>query len=139
MTKTLSKTLGLVFLFLWASSFLYASESSKPLEVSMVSLLANPDQYEGRKVYISGYLHVEFEGTAIYLHQDDYLHFIGKNGFWVFLPENIDSLSGINNDCESDRYVGIVGTFTSKFQGHMGGWSGSIENVEHCRNLLRTK
>jgi hypothetical protein len=50
---------------------------------SLVQLLAHPDRYHGEKVQVQGYLHVRFEGTAIYLSREDAEYGITTNGFWV--------------------------------------------------------
>ena len=48
---------------------------------SLVQMLAHPDRYHGEKVQIKGYLHVRFEGTAIYLSRADAEYGITYNGF----------------------------------------------------------
>ena len=90
---------------------------SNPQYVSIAALLGNPDRYEGRAVWIRGYLHASFEHRAIYLSELDYKHYVTTNGIWVEgnIPE------GVN-----DEYASIVGIFTTKSKGHLGAWSGSI-------------
>ncbi len=97
----------------------------------MVQLLANPDAYQGKKIAVSGFLHLEFEGDAIYLHEDDSKNQIYKNGFWVSCKPEIAKKF---NEA-SDGYVMIVGRFSTKTKGHLGLWSGTIEKIE--RVILR--
>lgn len=89
--------------------------------VSMVALIANPEKYEGRQVQIIGFLNLEFEGNAIYLHEQDLEHAICKNGIWVSIDDKHAGLSG--------RYVLLEGVFTAKRQGHLGLWSGEIREI----------
>lgn len=96
-----------------------------PVRLSVISLIANPQQYTGKRVQVAGFMHLEFEGNAIYLHQDDAVHPLYKNGLWV---EFEDSVIPDAKRC-NDHYVIVTGIFNAKDQGHMGLWSGSITNI----------
>lgn len=125
----------LVILLLAVSSF-YAQQSR--FDVSIISLIANPEKYDGKKVRISGFLHVQFEDSAIYLHKDDADHLIGENALWVdyakdpslqpICKEKYDA-SKLMTKYFNGRYVLIEGVFNMKGRGHMGAFSGTIEDV----------
>lgn len=102
-----------------------SAASAQPLDVSLVSLIATPKEFDGKQVRVIGFARLEFEGNAIYLHRDDYLQGITKNGLWldVELPSK-KSAARPNN-----RYVIVEGVFSMKDQGHLGLWSGSIQRV----------
>jgi hypothetical protein len=91
---------------------------------SFVYLLAHPEQFEGRRIHIVGFLHLEFEGTALYLHREDFQKNLSKNGFWVNFRQGIDIPKDV-----SGSYVQLEGTFTSKSAGHFGMWSGEISDI----------
>ena len=55
------------------------SANSEPANVSMVALLASAEKYNGVRVRTYGFLAIEFEGNALYLHQEDYIRGLGKN------------------------------------------------------------
>lgn len=56
-------------------------------DVSLIQLIAQPEKFEGKRVRFIGFLRIEFEGNAIYLHREDFDHGITKNGLWlIFLP-----------------------------------------------------
>ena len=55
-------------------------------DVSLIQLIAQPEKFEGTRVRLIGFLRIEFEGNAIYLHREDFDHGIAKNGLWVDLP-----------------------------------------------------
>jgi hypothetical protein len=38
-------------------------------EVSLIQLIATPERYHGKFVEVIGYMNLEFEGNAIYLHK----------------------------------------------------------------------
>jgi glyoxylate utilization-related uncharacterized protein len=58
-----------------------------PQFVSMVSLLAAPDKYEGKFIRVQGFLTIGFESDALYLHEEDYTYGLTKNSFTLHLTE----------------------------------------------------
>jgi hypothetical protein len=122
-TRTL---LFLLSLICWFAQPLVAAE---PLNVSLVRLIANPKDYDGKVVRVIGFMRLEFEGDGIYLHQDDYKHSIYKNGLWIDTSEDMHK-----RKAELDqKYVLVEGTFNAKMTGHMGLWSGSIQKITRCQ------
>ena len=110
----------------WFAQPLVAAE---PLDVSLVRLIANPKDYDGKVVRVIGFMRLEFEGDGIYLHQDDYQHSIYKNGLWIGASEDMHK-----RKAELDqKYVLVEGTFNAKMTGHMGLWSGSIQKITRCQ------
>jgi len=93
--------------------------------VSLVQLIAEPEAFDGRYVKIIGFLHLEFEGDAIWLHREDCEHRIYKNGLWVHTGQVLRPADARYND----RYVMIVGRFDAQKHGHLGLWSGEINSI----------
>jgi hypothetical protein len=95
-------------------------------DVSIIELLANPTNYDGKRVRIIGFLRFEFEGNAIYLHQEDFERAISKNAIWIDRPGDLSEkqITEVNN-----KYVICQGTFRSGDHGHMGMFSGSLTNI----------
>lgn len=89
-------------------------------------LLSDPDGFDGKRVAIEGYIHLEFEGNAIYLHKEDLTHQISKNALWVSFAEGFKP-----TDCQ-DRYVLIEGTFSAADTGHMALFSGAVKDITRC-------
>jgi hypothetical protein len=85
--------------------------------VSIVSLIAGPDRYEGKAVVVTGFYKAAFEHSAIYLHEDDAKYSIKPNGFW---------LEGRIPDHMQNRYVTVQGIFTTTTGGHLDGWPGTL-------------
>ena len=72
-----------------------------------------------------GYLWLEFEGNAIYLAEGDQKHGLTKNGLWVdFAPGTLEAGREY-----SGHYALVEGTFRAGRYGHMGLWSGTIEDI----------
>jgi hypothetical protein len=103
-------------------------KEEKMYSISLIQLLANPEKYHGKKIHVMGYLNLEFEGNAIYLHKEDYEHSLVKNGFWV----EISNKTMKNGKEINQKYVLIEGEFDMNSHGHMGLWSGSIKNITRC-------
>jgi hypothetical protein len=103
------------------------SSPQHPLAVSLLQLIATPDAFDGKYVRIHGFVCIEHEGTATYLHREDAEHMLTKNGLW--LAANDAAPEGSKEAQVKDRYALIEGRFTAKKKGHMGLWSGSIEDI----------
>ena len=121
------KSITLKILLLVALTSSGSAAGSASVEASLVQLIANPKQFNGKFVRVIGFLRLEFEGNAIYLHQEDYVHAISKNGIWVNLPLDWPHQKAINN-----KYVIVEGVFDAKHHGHMGAFSGEISNLKRA-------
>ncbi|MNM57512.1 hypothetical protein D3C81_687150 [compost metagenome] len=118
--------LSIIF-FMLTSSLAYANDVQ---DVSLIQLIANPDQFNGKDVRVIGFLHLEFEGDAVYSHRDDYEYSIHKNSVSINLSESqIGSWRKL-----SGGYVIVQGRFNSVDQGHFGARSGSLQNITRLGN-----
>lgn len=109
-------------------AFLTAQNGQDPTGVSLIQLISNPDRYDGKVVRLEGFLRLEFEGNALYLHQEDDDRMLTKNAIWV------DANAGMmqrRNDL-NQKYVLLEGTFDAKDHGHMGLFSGSLHKVKRA-------
>lgn len=94
---------------------------------SMIQLISNPDKYHNKHIRLVAFLNIEFEGNALYLHQEDYKNDIYSNGIWLSVNEENKTL--IKKNDLNKRYVLIEGVFNKENKGHMGMWQGSLEKV----------
>lgn len=101
-------------------------ESNEEFVTSLVKLIANPEKYDGKIIRVIGYLNLEFEGNAIYLHKEDYEHGLTKNGFWLDFSGSIKENKKLDF---SKKYVIIVGKFDVRRNGHMGLFGGTIKDI----------
>jgi len=100
------------------------SHSMQIKDVSLIALIANPKEFDGSLVRITGYVKLEFEGNSIYLSESDADNWITKNGLWL------DGVDVTTYPKYNKKYCLIEGTFNSNNKGHMGLWSGAIENIK---------
>ena len=92
--------------------------------VSLIQLIATPKVYDGMKVTVAGFMRLEFEGTAIYLHREDYENSLYQNGLWLHIGES-DDIRDLDK-----TYVLIEGIFDASDHGHMDLWAGSIKEID---------
>ena len=100
-------------------------------QVSMIQLIATPERYQKKRVQVIGFLRLEFEGDALYLHREDYRNRITSNGLWVDVPDSARR----NSKKLSDRYVIVEGIFDSSERGHMGLFSGTLSGINRLEAL----
>ena len=96
-------------------------------DVSMVQLIANPQAYDIARVRLIGYLRLEFEGDAVYLHREDFDNQITKNGIWVNVPRG---MTEPQQEAVNNQYVICEGRFVATRHGHMGMFSGELTDVK---------
>jgi hypothetical protein len=120
----------LIFAFLMYIGLLGGAMADQPKDVSMIQLISDPQRFDGQTIRVIGYLRLEFEGNAIYLHREDFERAIHQNGLWIELTESQRRTSEkLNNG-----YVIVEGTFSSMEKGHLGIWPGSIQHVSRLGN-----
>ena len=95
-------------------------------DVSLIQLIANPQAYDNKRVRITGFLHLEFEGNAIYLHSEDFRYSLTKNALWINVPKDMtqEQTKAVN-----DQYAICTGRFVAGMHGHMGMNSGELSDV----------
>lgn len=107
-------------------------------QVSIVQLIANPQAYDGKKVRLIGFLRLEFEGNALYLHREDFEHGILENALWIDAPHDMRKEQ---RDAINTQYVICEGKFKASGHGHMGMFSGELTDITRLESwpVLRTE
>jgi len=105
--------------------------------VSLVALIATPERYEGKKVQVIGYVVLEFEGTAVYLHAEDAKHMLTSNGLWLVFGKT--ERNPVKNADQQPQYAIIDGIFRGGMKGHMGLWSGSLTDLTRLEFFPKKK
>lgn len=120
----LTKNSVAFFFSLFLTQNVYAKESSV-LPVSIYQLIANPEKFDGKEVYVIGFMHLEFEGDVIYAHREDWNHSLIQNGIAFEVPKERHFLwMKMNNN-----YVAIEGTFSTTERGHFALRAGSLTKI----------
>ena len=104
---------------------------SQPIDVGMVALLASPQKYSGKIVRTVGFMCLEIEGNALYLHEEDYRYRDTENALELKLSkaqqEQFKSLSLRHVLIEGTILVDSAGTST------YGASIGNITRLEYWR------
>jgi hypothetical protein len=128
----------LKFLLMLFAALVLLPASASPTDirdVSMIQLIANPERYDGSPIRLIAFMHLEFEGDALYLHREDYEKSLHENAIWIRLTDEqmrtSQKLSG--------GYVLVEGTFRAKDRGHFGMFAGSVDNIARIQSWERRK
>jgi hypothetical protein len=114
---------GLLLFFALASSS--RAEDLRDDSVSLIQLIANPASFDGKRVRLTGYVMLEADNRAVYLHESDAKYGIARNALWLDVP-----LGGESHRVQlHGRYALIEGTFNARRRGHRELFSGTIEDV----------
>ena len=105
--------------------------AAETTDVSLIQLIANPVAYHERPVRVEGFLSLEFEGTALYLHREDYEHGLLRNSVCI-ADRGILERRGARDL----RYVLIEGGFDADEHCHFGGWIGAIKDIRRAEPAL---
>lgn len=74
--------------------------------VSLVQIFANPDAFNGKRVTVVGWGNIEFEGDALYFHEEDFRFLLLTNAVRLSIPESIRQPIR-----DQQGYMAVVGTF----------------------------
>ena len=93
------------------------SANQQSIQVSLIQLISNPEKYDGKPARLIGFLRLEFEGNALYLHREDYEQSL-PNGIWVDVPKDLskDENRLLNNQyviCEGIFHAADLGSFAA--------------------------
>jgi len=94
-----------------------------PIDASLIELIGSPERFRGRWVRVIGYAVLEFEGTAIFLHEEDYARGLVRNGLWLDVDRNATSL------LSRPGYAIVEAQFAPEQHGHMSLFSGGLTRV----------
>jgi hypothetical protein len=74
--------------------------------VSLVRLLANPEKFDEKRITVAGWANIEFEGDALYLHEEDFRRVLLANAVSLSIPDDVRTPIR-----DQQGYMGVVGTF----------------------------
>lgn len=99
-----------------------------PADVTLLQILADPYRHDRKVVRLIGFLHLEKNGHALYLHEEDYKHAITAYSLAVEpTDEMINRMDQLNN-----RYVVIEGILDMENKGFMEAHSGTLRRIYRC-------
>ena len=93
------------------------------LFVSLIHILQNPGEYDGKPVRVVGYAALRFEAQALYVSEQDARNAVTKNALWLAV-DLTDAVRKLN-----DHFVIVEGVFAKDELGHLRLYSGTIKQV----------
>jgi hypothetical protein len=102
-------------------------QSRQDDRVSIVQLLSNPEDFDGKPVRLTGYLQLEFETYALWFHREDRVHGLLPNRIDLEVSACADRVEQVN-----ESYVLLEGTFVIVDKGtarkrHL------LQNITRCQ------
>ena len=120
--------------------------ASDAMPVSLITLLANPNDFDGKKVQIEGYVHIRFEDSALYLTKEYAERYSGGYAVWLeykegFEPYDINNGNEIDLNTLDSKWVLIEGIFRydGGEQGHLGNFAAEVLDVDRIYELKKLK
>ncbi len=142
--KWILKVLVLLMLFISLTAILansgviamkYGDTNTNALNVSIISLIAEPEKYDGKNIRVRGFLNVEYEAMGIYLNEEDYKNCVTKNAVWLNFDYDKLGIDFKQIQRLNKKYVDIEGVFNCSYNGHFDMYSGTVENVYALRSI----
>lgn len=93
--------------------------------VSMIELIANPEKFDGKRVIVEGFVHFEFEGNALYFHEEDYRGGLWQNGISLGVTPAQEEQYTV----AESKYCSVIGTFHATPPKHFSLWSGHLSDI----------
>lgn len=99
------------------------------IELPMVRLLANPEEFDGKAVTTCGVYEHEYEATAIYLNRESYEYGLAENAIFVFTTHSDEALL----EKMAGHYVCMTGVFEAESASRLFRASGHLRDIPPLR------
>ena len=141
MIRKVQKIVFFTFLFFSVGAFADQSWDS----VSLIQLIANPNNFDNVQIAVSGYLHHRKDSSALYLSKPDADYSITKNAITIMYGKKVALIPipefknqpDLSLDHFDSKYVKVYGVFASKFVEGTGNYSGTLYDVSRIEQLHR--
>jgi hypothetical protein len=130
----MKKSIILIVAFL-ALSFKTTERKQEAENISIITVIANPEKYHKKTIQIQGYFTNEKEGTAIYLAKNDFQNLIYKNGIYLYIPDN--AMEKFKIELPHQGYVTITGVYNKDKKGSYNFYSGGLENITQIDRMYK--
>ncbi len=114
-------TVRLTILLLLTSQFCLGGTKS----VSMISVISDPEIYEGKKIQVEGYLVLQHEGDILYFDHNHAHWGMRSNALWLELSKE----QLIEWDNHKENYVSITGIFHKSVGGHFNSHTIELRDI----------
>lgn len=118
----LAARVGLLLCAMGSSTSVTLVAATSAARVSVIRLIGAPGSFDGERVRVAGYCHLQYDGDALYLHREDHIYGLASNALVLDLGD-IDRRSMMDR---SDRYVIVEGTFVARELDDIRSYAGTL-------------
>ena len=129
-----------IFSFLFALGKVVAQEPSPATrepsaytpDVSLISLIATPEKFDGKYVRISGVAYFDQKANlySIFLTREDKRRANGANSIFLYLAPSLGNVSGLN-----DKFVLAQGVFRAQDHGRLNSFAAALAEVDRVKEI----
>lgn len=98
-----------------------------PRPVTLAEVLAHPDDYDGKRILVTGYFHFEFEGSSFCVDKAGATGSGVDTCVWLGEPSTFADPKDVA--FVNDATIKVEGVFFKGPGGHMGMWPGEIQRL----------
>jgi hypothetical protein len=106
----------------------WAQPAQQAISVSMLQLIATPEQFNGKLISVIGFVTLDKEGDLLFAHQEDAVHWILGNAIQVAETKQMFA----DREKLDQKYVKIIGIFRASDRHRIPFYSGTIEEIGSC-------
>ena len=122
---------ALVYLIIFQDSV-----PDKPQSVSIIQLVSDPNSFSQKKIVVFGYINIEHEGNALFLHREHAEYWIIENAIWINVAD-IDNKLYLKMKALSGNYVCLRGYFDANYKGYPSNFCGTLTKVDYVELLKK--
>lgn len=101
--------------------------------VSLIQIINNQDEFDGKKVRVQGYFILAFEENVLYLSKTDYENYNSKNGIWLSVSKEFVKSQNIEPPYKG--YVVVEGVFRKDRKGITSLYNGNLDDIEYISRI----
>ena len=122
-----------VLLIIISCSSINNTKSDELHLVSLIQIINNQDEFDGKKVRVQGYFILAFEENVLYLSKTDYENYNSKNGIWLSVSKEFVKSQNIEPPYKG--YVVVEGVFRKDRKGITSLYNGNLDDIEYISRI----
>ena len=115
--------------------YIWKNPPGGPNHSSLIQVIANPERFDGKRIVVRGFVHLQFEDMALYLEKESADYLIPGNAVWLVFPAGF--LSDADKQKFHRQYVMIEGVFRKDNRGHRGVFPGAITEINGIKIIKK--
>lgn len=105
--------------------------TTTPTAASCFALLAQPAAFDGKRVRVTGFVELTFEGNALYLSRELFEAGLSDYAIWL----DVEGVQIRDSTRVRRRYIVVEGQFDASNGGHLGAFPGALKAITRLERL----